>query len=577
MAFVNERRVYTPAIACVVVVFLFLACPGFARAGWHMNLQAEPHGPSQFLVVDKSAQTFYLFEQKSPLKNLAKIPCATGQVMGDKYREGDLKTPEGVYFVKSRLNGGLDYDLYGDLAFPLNFPNPIDIIKGKSGHGIWIHGRGHDVTPRETKGCIALNTPDIRDLDASIHFRMPVFIGERVTWSKGPSKINPEAKDVIEKTRQWAQAWQNQSEDFFELHDKKKFAIAQGESFARFENHKRKLFSRLPWIKVHIDHVAALPGPDYWVTTFRQIYRSPTFTSAGIKRLYWQKDDIGEFKIVGMEFEQLPLDRTVLASLEDNLASDASSRQLGTPSSSVKAQQSEARLVAENTTKPQAKKHVESGVQSTAPKPTPLVVAQNTVSSAPETPAASQLAETQRLPSTVTVDHNTTKPKPKPQHAKSDHPESKAKPVEQHDKKTTQLASNEKTTPPVKPVPKQSKPAKKKLDIVAVVDIVNGWSKAWQSADINTYLSYYSDDARQGRRRGKNAIKRQKTRLWESKPPTLVDVTELRVTETDSGCVASFVQEYAGVGVSARKGRKELFFKPINGSWRIVRETFERM
>ena len=407
MALLYDKRAWAPTIVFVASVFVLLAYPGFARgAGWHLSLQAEPHGPSRFLVVDKEKQTFYMFEQKSPLKELVQFSCATGQVTGDKFREGDLKTPEGVYFVKSRLDAGLNYDLYGDLAFPLNFPNPVDIIKGKTGHGIWIHGRGHAVTPRETQGCVALNTPDIHNIDESVSFHMPIFIGEKVTWSNGPAKVNPDAKIVVEKTKQWAAAWQNESDDFFALHDKTKFAIAQGESFSSFEEHKRRLFGRLAWIKVHIDQLVALPGPDYWVTAFRQIYRSPTFTSAGIKRLYWQKDESGEYKIVGMEFEQIPVDRVLFASLEENMTSDAGSK--SSASTSSVPEQTKTLVVAENTTPPAPQAAIESekSIQNT-PEETPRVLAQNTV--APQAPSrAEEPPKPKATP--VVVAENTIKP-----------------------------------------------------------------------------------------------------------------------------------------------------------------------
>ena len=40
--------------------------------------------------------------------------------------------------MERKLSKGLNYKLYGDLAFTLNYPNPIDRLKGKTGRGIWI-------------------------------------------------------------------------------------------------------------------------------------------------------------------------------------------------------------------------------------------------------------------------------------------------------------------------------------------------------------------------------------------------------------------------------------------------------
>lgn len=294
--------------ALIAAFLLLLAFPGAVQAeGWSAALAAHDFGPARFLAIDKKAQTFLLFEQKSPLRVAFKTPCATGQLLGDKYTEGDLRTPEGVYFVTSKLDSGLDYDLYGDLAFPLNFPNPVDKLKGKSGHGIWIHGRGAPIMPYETKGCVALNNPVIHNVASDIEMSMPVVIAGELSWSDAPpsaSAVTAEAEEVVAATKAWAAAWQDKSKAFFDFHDPKKFSIAQGESFDAFRKHKERLFRQLPWIVVGLEDIRAVPGPDYWVTYFVQFYRSPSLISQGVKRLYWQKDDSGAWKVVGMEFEQ---------------------------------------------------------------------------------------------------------------------------------------------------------------------------------------------------------------------------------------------------------------------------------
>jgi len=295
-------------LAFAIAAAVLLSCFGPAHAGdvgWAASLRADPYGPQRFLAVDKSSQTFWFFEQKSPLQPIKQLPCTTGQEPGTKWREGDLKTPEGVYFIKNRINGGLDFDLYGDLAFTLNYPNPIDVINGRKGSGIWIHGRGRPITPMESRGCVALNNPDIKELDPQFTKRvLPVVIANEVHWSKDAPQASKEGQEVVAATLEWAKAWSRKSEDFFAFHDAQKFAISSAEPFENFRGHKRQLFSRLPWIHVLLEDVRAVQGPDYWVTYFGQLYRSPTLTSEGVKRLYWQKNAEGRFVIVGMEFEE---------------------------------------------------------------------------------------------------------------------------------------------------------------------------------------------------------------------------------------------------------------------------------
>lgn len=271
---------------------------------WHLALPDHEHSPVRFLAIDKDRQTFFLMERRSPLRKVAELPCATGQVAGDKYREGDLRTPEGVYFIQRKLTSGLDYQLYGNIAYTLDFPNPVDRIEGKTGYGIWIHGRGGKIVPMETRGCVALNTPDLHGLDNSLSRGTPVIIAQKIAWPTEGQSHSSEANAVIALVREWAKAWQNKSDTFFSFYAPEKYSRSGGESFASFKANKERLFARMPWIQVVLDDITALPGPDYWVTSFDQVYRAPGITSTVRKRLYWQKDPKGVWRIVGQGYDQ---------------------------------------------------------------------------------------------------------------------------------------------------------------------------------------------------------------------------------------------------------------------------------
>jgi murein L,D-transpeptidase YafK len=110
------------------------------------------------------------------------MPCTTGMRGGGKLLEGDRKTPEGVYFLEGKATGGLDFDSFGNTAFPLSYPNPVDRIQGKTGNGIMIHGRGRSFGPRQTLGCVVLENDDVDTLDRHVRLHAtPVIIAESVT------------------------------------------------------------------------------------------------------------------------------------------------------------------------------------------------------------------------------------------------------------------------------------------------------------------------------------------------------------------------------------------------------------
>ena len=108
-----------------------------------------------------------------------------GQQDGSKAKEGDNKTPEGVYFAtgiktKHDLRKDLPEEIYGTYAVPLNYPNPIDQKKGSSGYGIWLHGTDSEEKlsgKNITKGCIIMENTNINQLVNNIRvMKTPVIV-----------------------------------------------------------------------------------------------------------------------------------------------------------------------------------------------------------------------------------------------------------------------------------------------------------------------------------------------------------------------------------------------------------------
>ncbi|WP_319471575.1 L,D-transpeptidase family protein [uncultured Pseudodesulfovibrio sp.] len=287
----------------LAVVLTFLICSATAFAGgWEPMLSSHAYGPERIVAVDKSSQTLIMLERKSPLHEVRRFPCTTGQSVGDKLVEGDLRTPEGVYFVGPKIKRKLDWGLYGNLAYSLNYPNPIDRINGKTGGGIWIHGRGKEFVPRDTLGCVALKVPDMRNVAQEIAFGTPVVIASELAWTQEPGENDPTAKLLAEELQAWASDWEKRGDAFFSHYDQALMNLSEGRSFDSFIRHKKGIFAAKPWIHVMVDNIRAIPGPDYWVTWFDQYYRAPGIVSNTGKRFYWKKDPEGNWRIVGREY-----------------------------------------------------------------------------------------------------------------------------------------------------------------------------------------------------------------------------------------------------------------------------------
>lgn len=282
------------------IVSVSLASNCFAE-GWAPVVESTSLVPGLIIAVNKGTQKLHILVHKSPLHAEASLTCATGKQAGDKAVEGDKKTPEGVYFTKAKRTNLDDFELYGDMAFPLDFPNPVDRIKGKTGYGIWIHGRGKQLVAMDTQGCVALNNSDINFIDSKIHSGTPVIIGESVSWGNATGEQAQESVELKNLVEKWAEDWSNKDAGFFDAYSSKLFSKSEGKSFKYFKNRKKRIFSKTSWIEVSIFNINALPGPDYWVTWFDQYYRSGRLSSSTAKRLYWQKID-GKWQIVGREY-----------------------------------------------------------------------------------------------------------------------------------------------------------------------------------------------------------------------------------------------------------------------------------
>ena len=153
--------------------------------------------PAQFLelsprsrhaiAVDTSRSRLYLFENTAQgLRLVADYYASVGKLGTEKEVEGDQRTPLGVYFITSNLDPKTLDKFYGAGALSLNYPNPLDVRRGKTGHGIWLHGTPPEQfsrAPQATDGCVALANPDLERLLRTVQTRTTaVVIAPSLTW-----------------------------------------------------------------------------------------------------------------------------------------------------------------------------------------------------------------------------------------------------------------------------------------------------------------------------------------------------------------------------------------------------------
>jgi murein L,D-transpeptidase YafK len=156
------------------------------------NFTALSHWNEQAIAVDISKSRLYLFTRNAAgeLSLAHDYYISIARLGAIKNNEGDLRTPLGPYFITSHLYPTQLPDFYGAGALPLNYPNPYDVRRGKSGSGIWLHGtpkNQYSRPPQASEGCVVLTNPDFRTVAQSVSLRStPVLIAKSLRWVQKP-------------------------------------------------------------------------------------------------------------------------------------------------------------------------------------------------------------------------------------------------------------------------------------------------------------------------------------------------------------------------------------------------------
>ncbi len=588
-------------------------------ANWQPNIPNAAL-PPRIVAVDKSQQQFYLYNEKqSNLLELAyNYPCTTGQKDGDKEVVNDLRTPEGVYFVVYKIAKGLDFKEYGGIAYTLNYPNPVDKLRGKTGYGIWIHSKGDGITPRITRGCIAIGLEEIDEVGPLLTSGTAVVVGEKLNTQAVPLADDGTAEHLRRRMEQWTRAWASRSTDFFEFYDGTSYTKAMPETFKAFRENKERLFKRLAWINIFNREVHVLEGPGYWVTWSEQFYRAPNLSTEGIRRLYWQRDANNVFRIVGMEW--IPSDLGLQAAFEKGELV-ASAQQSSDVSSLAKG---------EKPTVPPLSMPEQEG-QEPEQKPT-LEVAQNVEKVSPMHAVNLSANVQKEVTQAFYAWHEAwEKRQAETFYALYDKerfgkeagqnymnafddlqkimaPYFKAPWVELlsvtpnmrvHQDMVVVTAQQWIFIPGQDPrqgahtlywkqnasgqwrivasewteAPGSTQVAYLEKISAEIGTMLEQWRQDWLSADVEAYLSYYATQARQGGR-NKNGIGTHKKRLWKKDPPARIELSGMRVLIDTHGVQVDMTQVYTDKHGRGDKGTKTLLLVPSKDGWKISKEDW---
>lgn len=285
---------------------LTLSCSFVASQGYGASTEKKAAAEQVernvlFLLVDKSnlrADLMTWPENYEQSERLASFRIAIGKEEGDKQVEGDNRTPEGIYFAQTIIDGDTLPAKYGPYAIPINFPNEHDRFIGKTGYGIWLHGVEKDARVEEakvTEGCVAFYNADIDSLTKWLKPRHSIIV-----IAKNADQVNKpqDVEQVQNMTKEWVSAWKIRDTKKYISFYAKEFR-SRGMSLKQYADYKQRVFASYNQMQINMEQMRVFTHDKYALAIMNQDFNGDNrYISQGRKILYWVKDDAGQWKIL---------------------------------------------------------------------------------------------------------------------------------------------------------------------------------------------------------------------------------------------------------------------------------------
>ncbi|MDA8791973.1 L,D-transpeptidase family protein [Bacteriovoracaceae bacterium] len=268
------------------------------------------------LIVEKDIHKISIFENVDGNPRLVKtFPIATGKKTGDKFEQGDYKTPEGIYNLTDFYSNdylakkyGKVSEMYGAGAFTLNYPNFFDANLRKTGGGIWLHSTDNNARISlglDSRGCVVVTDKNLKEIANFIDLKnTPIIIVHELKYLSKESFSLLQTK-IEGSIKSWMNAWKNKDISTYLSHyHPQRFKSSRG-NYKAYGKYKTALFANknLNW-EINFENLSILNFKDYVIATFTQDYQSPIIKDIGKKVLYLVKDKNYQWKIVKEEWSK---------------------------------------------------------------------------------------------------------------------------------------------------------------------------------------------------------------------------------------------------------------------------------
>ena len=267
-------------------------------------LQLDPQHP-YFIVVDLPKARLYLMhnDKNGEMTMVRNHYASMGRKGYGKQSTGDMRTPVGVYHITKWLPKTQLPELYGEGAFPLNYPNLWDQFNNRSGYGIWLHGVPKDTyarAPRSSEGCVTMANDDLLSLKPYINVgETPVILSDALEWVP-PDQAKDDRDEFLARIEDWRSKWAKRDTAGYLSFYRRDFTT-DGMNLAEFTAHKKRVNATKKFIAVKLHHINLFvypgAGEPMMLAEFTLEYRSDNFSSTSQKQQFWRKNKDGEWKI----------------------------------------------------------------------------------------------------------------------------------------------------------------------------------------------------------------------------------------------------------------------------------------
>jgi len=198
---------YITILSCLLLLCSIIASASISFGSEKIPDSIVSLSSGYVIVVDKQYQKIYVFHKSRTFTKVFETLCSTGKNPGSKQVAGDARTPNGIFFATKSMPNPGPPEVYGSMAFPLDYPTISDKRAGRDGNNIWIHGTTKTLLPTQSKGCVVLHDSDLQRLAQFIYLnKTPVIISEFLRWVP-QDQVSPSKNELERILTSWHKAF----------------------------------------------------------------------------------------------------------------------------------------------------------------------------------------------------------------------------------------------------------------------------------------------------------------------------------------------------------------------------------